>query len=76
MLVLSRRPNQTIHIVNSITVKVIRASKNQVRLGVEAPPEVPIHRSELRDAIMADGDYAADGSWGRAEVAVRTSKGR
>jgi carbon storage regulator len=55
-LILSRRKNESIVINNDITVVVveIRVDKDQskVRLGVEAPKEVPVHRKEVWDAIM------------------------
>ena len=48
MLVLSRRLNETIVIGNGIRVQVVEVSGQTVRLGIEAPPEVPIVRGELR----------------------------
>ncbi len=47
MLVLSRKKGQSIEIGNGITVTVTQIKGNQVRLGIKAPPEVPIHRNEL-----------------------------
>ena len=46
MLVLSRKPNESIHIGNDITVTVVRISDNTVRLGITAPESVPIHRDD------------------------------
>jgi len=48
MLVLSRKQAQTIMIGDGIKITIIRVQGNQVRVGVEAPPEVPIRRSELQ----------------------------
>ncbi len=50
MLVLTRRPKQSIQIGNQITVSVIKISGNRVQLGIEAPRGVNIVRSELIDA--------------------------
>lgn len=49
MLVLSRKTNETIHIGNNITVTVLSVRGGKVRLGLDAPQEVPIIRSELQD---------------------------
>jgi len=51
MLVLSRKKNESIVIINDITVVVVEIRGDKVRLGVEAPREVPIHRREVYDAI-------------------------
>ena len=63
MLVLSRKKNESIVINNDITIVVVEIRGDKVRLGVEAPKEVPVHRREVYDAIkrneMAKG---SDGS--------------
>jgi carbon storage regulator len=51
MLVLSRKKNESIVINNDITVVVVEIRGDKVRLGVEAPREVPVHRKEVYDAI-------------------------
>lgn len=51
MLVLSRRKNESIVINNEITIVVVEIRGDKVRLGVEAPKEVPVHRREVYDAI-------------------------
>lgn len=52
MLVLCRKENERIVINNEIIVFVVDIRGNKVRLGVEAPREVPIHRGEIYDAIQ------------------------
>lgn len=46
MLILSRRPSETIRIGNNITVTVLHVSGNKVRLGIHAPDSFPIYREE------------------------------
>ncbi len=53
MLVLSRRTSQQIMIGPEIRITVVRIERNQVRLGIQAPPGVPILRNELADAPRA-----------------------
>ncbi len=67
MLVLSRKKNESIVINNEITIVVVEIRGDKVRLGVEAPKEVPVHRREVFDAIKravdannADLDAALD----------------
>ena len=51
MLVLSRKKNESIIINDDITITVVEIRGDKVRLGVEAPKEVPVHRREVYDAI-------------------------
>lgn len=62
MLVLSRKKNESIVINDDITIVVVEIRGDKVRLGVEAPKEVPVHRREVFDAIhRADsGDKTAE----------------
>ncbi len=57
MLVLSRKKDESIVINNDITIVVVEIRGDKVRLGVEAPKEVPVHRREVYEAI-ARGDAA------------------
>lgn len=52
MLVLSRKKNESIVINNEITIVVVEVRGDKVRLGIEAPKEVPVHRREVFDAIQ------------------------
>jgi carbon storage regulator len=47
MLVLSRKPLQQIVIGSDILIRVVKIERNQVRLGISAPPGIPILREEL-----------------------------
>lgn len=62
MLVLSRKKNESIVINNDITIVVVEIRGDKVRLGVEAPKEVPVHRREVYDAIKRNAatEAAAD----------------
>lgn len=63
MLVLSRKKNESIVINNDITIVVVEIRGDKVRLGIEAPKEVPVHRREVYDAIKrSEQANAAQGS--------------
>lgn len=47
MLVLSRKAQESIVINDNIKVVVLSVRRNQVRLGIEAPADIPIHRGEI-----------------------------
>ena len=51
MLVLSRKKNESIVINDDISIVVVEIRGDKVRLRVEAPKEVPVHRREVYDAI-------------------------
>jgi len=60
MLVLSRKKNESIVINNDITIVVVEIRGDKVRLGVEAPKEVPVHRREVFDAIHRANETPAE----------------
>lgn len=65
MLVLSRKMGESIVINNEIRVTVVDICGDKVRLGVEAPREVPVHRNEVYEAIQrenAKGQGSQDAS--------------
>ncbi len=53
MLVLSRKKNESIIINDNITVTVIEIRGDKVRLGIEAPKNVTVHRREVYEAIQS-----------------------
>lgn len=59
MLVLSRKKNESIVINDDITIVVVEIRGDKVRLGIEAPKEVPVHRREVFDAINREGSQQA-----------------
>lgn len=58
MLVLSRKVNENIVIDGRIVVKVVRTEGNFVKLGIEAPSDVPVHRQEIYDEIQRSNQAA------------------
>lgn len=54
MLILTRRQNETLMIGEEITVTVLGIKGNQVRLGINAPKDVAVHREEIFERINAD----------------------
>lgn len=52
MLVLTRLPDQAIIINGNIKITVVEVRGNRVRIGVEAPKEVPIHREEVYNEML------------------------
>lgn len=60
MLVLTRKRNETIVIGDHIRITVILVSGDRVRLGVEAPPEVSVHRLEIHERIQIEEGNSND----------------
>jgi carbon storage regulator len=71
MLVLSRKKNESIMINDDITIVVVEIRGDKVRLGVEAPKEVPVHRLEVFKAIRRSETQAASQA---AEAATKVQQ--
>ena len=56
MLVLSRKANEVIRIGDDISITVVGIQGDKVRLGFDAPKEIPIHRQEVFESIKRDGE--------------------
>ena len=55
MLILTRRVGETLMIGDDVTVTVLGVKGNQVRIGVNAPKDVAVHREEIYDRIKQEG---------------------
>ena len=58
MLVLSRKKNEAIVIRDDIVIMVIEIRGDKVRLGFDAPKDVPVHRHEVYEAIKRENEQA------------------
>lgn len=67
MLVLSRRVGESIVIGNEVTVTVLEVRGDQIRVGIDAPRSVQVHREEVFRQLEAENTSAAD-------AAARTQK--
>ena len=61
MLILTRRVGETLMIGDEVTVTVLGVKGNQVRIGVNAPKDVAVHREEIYDRIKKVGTEEAGG---------------
>jgi carbon storage regulator len=59
MLILTRRVGETVMIGNEVTVTVLGVKGNQVRIGVNAPKDVAVHREEIYERIKREEDGEA-----------------
>jgi carbon storage regulator len=57
MLVLSRKKGERVMISDNITLVVVEIRGDKVRLGIEAPKEVPVHREEVYNDIQSGGSF-------------------
>ena len=78
MLILSRRPGESLTIGDDVVVTVVGVSGNQVRLGITAPREVRVLREEVYKAMRGENQAAANGLGpnGRLGDAARQLRGR
>ena len=58
MLILSRKPGECLVIDGRITIKVVRVEGDVVKIGIEAPSDVPVHRQEVYEEIQRSNQQA------------------
>ena len=66
MLVLSRHRDESIMIGDDVVVTIVDIRGDKVRLGIDAPQDIPVHRREVYDAIQRENQKASQ--LGSAEV--------
>ena len=67
MLILTRRVGETLMVGDEVTVTVLGVKGNQVRIGVNAPREVAVHREEIYERIKAEEGQGEQGEQGEQE---------
>ncbi|MEQ9411275.1 MAG: carbon storage regulator CsrA [Fuerstiella sp.] len=60
MLVLSRKKSESVVINDDIVITVVEVRGDKVRLGIQAPREIPVHRKEVLDAILRESQASGD----------------
>jgi carbon storage regulator len=75
MLVLSRKLNQAIMIGDDVRVVIVSVDRDQVKLGIEAPREVPVHRSEVYEEIRKSQKAGASSGHTTLEDTPATIRG-
>ena len=70
MLVLTRKPDQSIIIGSDIEITVLEVRGEQVRLGIRAPRSVAVHRKEVFEQINSDNDAHGSNAIERDKVSV------
>lgn len=73
MLILTRRLGETITVGNDVTITVIGVKGNQVRLGIDAPTEIAVHRAEIYEKIQREKATAQHSAEADAADMVKAS---
>lgn len=74
MLVLTRKSNESIIINGNIEIKVIEIEDGKVKLGIDAPKEIEIHRKEVYEEIQEENKKAASGKLDLKEITKLLNK--
>lgn len=74
MLVLSRTRDETIMIGDDVEITVVDIRGDKVRLGINAPAHIPVHRKEVYDAIKRENEQAAQVNPGEVATVLNAGK--
>jgi len=76
MLILARKPGEAIAIGDGITIRVLEIKGGQVKIGIEAPSEVMVHREEIYLRIVEENTRAAEAPADLSSLASVFSAGK
>ncbi len=76
MLVLSRRPGESVMIGDQITVTVVEVRGDQIRIGIDAPRSVKVYREEIFRQVVAENEAAARSTDPRSPLLRRAAPPR
>jgi len=71
MLVLSRQRDESIMIGEKVVVTIVDIRGDKVRLGIEAPAEIPVHRQEIYEAIKREGRHSRHDAQPQSQASAR-----
>lgn len=76
MLVLTRRPGEALRIGDDIAIRILEVGRGQVRVAIDAPREIPVHREEVWEQVRdANVDAARNAAGGDAAELWRRTRG-
>ncbi len=70
MLVLTRRLGESIRIGDHITIRILDIQRGQVRIAIDAPRQIPVHREEIYQQVQEENRKAADAAHGSEAAAL------
>ncbi|MDX2503668.1 MAG: carbon storage regulator CsrA [Gammaproteobacteria bacterium] len=53
MLILTRKPNESLQIGENVTITILSVNGNQIKIGIDAPKDVGVHREEVYEKILS-----------------------
>ena len=71
MLVLTRKQGERLQIGDDVVVTVLEVHGRRIRLGIEAPTEIPVHRQEVYEAIQRENLHRNGAGMNRSESAAK-----